>query len=48
MFKQRVRAAGYEKGHNEYLIQIMKRALNTDVMDMVYAMQNLPDSWEEF
>jgi hypothetical protein len=37
MFKQRVRAVNYEHGHNKYLIQVMKKALNVEIMDMVYS-----------
>jgi hypothetical protein len=48
VFEQRVRAAKYAYRHDAYLIQVMKRALNTEVVDMVYAMQNLPRTWEEF
>jgi hypothetical protein len=48
VFEQRVGAAKYAYGHDAYLIQVMKRALNTEVVDMVYAMQNLPSTWEGF
>jgi zinc knuckle protein len=48
VFEQRVRAAKYAYGHDAYLIQVMKKALNTEVVDMVYAMQDLPRTWEEF
>jgi hypothetical protein len=48
MFEQRVWAAKYEYGHNKYLIQVLKRALNREVVDMIYVMQELPKSWEKF
>jgi hypothetical protein len=48
LFEQRVRAARYESGHNKYLIQVMKKALNVEVVDMIYAMQDLPSLWEKF
>jgi hypothetical protein len=48
MFEQRVRAVKYKRGHDEYLIQLLKRALNREVVDMIYAMQELPSSWEKF
>jgi hypothetical protein len=48
MFEQRVQAAKYKYGHDEYLIQLLKRALNGEVVDMIYVMQELPKSWEKF
>jgi hypothetical protein len=48
VLEQRVRAVNYEHGHDKYLIQVMKKALNVEIVDMVYAMQDLPDSWEKF
>jgi hypothetical protein len=48
MFEQRVRAVNYEHGHHKYLIQVMKKALNGEIVDIIYAMQDLPSSWENF
>jgi hypothetical protein len=48
LFEQRVRAARYESGHNKYLIRVMKKALNVEVVDMIYTMQDLPSLGRSF
>src|SRR5713101_6622774 len=48
MFDQRVMRAGYEDDHDDYLIQVLRKALNRDVVNMIFTMEDLPDTYERY
>src|SRR5712692_9515923 len=48
MFNQRIMRAGYEEDHDDYLIQVLRKVLNQEVMNMIFTMEELPDTYERY
>src|SRR6266849_11067530 len=48
MFEQRVLRAGYEEDHDDYLIQVLRKVLNREVVNMIFTMENLPDTYQRY
>ena len=48
MFDQRVMRAGYEEDHDDYLIQVLRKELNREVVNMIFTMEDLPDTYKRY
>ena len=40
--------AGYEEDHDDYLIQVLRKALNREVVNMIFTMEDLPDTYKRY
>lgn len=47
-FEQQVRAAGYQDGHDQYLIELLERALKPSIVSKIYGQETVPDTYEEW
>ena len=46
-FDQLLRAAGYEEGHDDYLVQLLEHAVNPQIIEDIYRSGNLPEATED-